>query len=79
VPGQSRSTGSTANSPVADLSRKYVDIYQDLLHAQEVGAQGNSLRASKMDDQVSQRFQAFQKNDMADYIQAVKNLTGAGK
>jgi len=81
VPGQTRSSpsSSSANSQVASLSRKYAETYMDLMHAQEVGAEGNALRASKLDDQVNQEFKAYQKNDMADYIQAVKNLTGVGK
>jgi phospholipid/cholesterol/gamma-HCH transport system substrate-binding protein len=81
VPGQTRSSpsSSSANSQVAALSRKYAQTYMDLMHAQEVGAEGNALRASKLDDQVNQQFKAYQKNDMADYIQAVKNLTGVGK
>jgi hypothetical protein len=81
VPGQTRSSpsSSSANSQVAALSRKYAETYMDLMHAQEVGAEGNALRASKLDGQVNQQFKAYQKNDMADYIQAVKNLTGVGK
>ncbi len=80
VPGQSRisPTSTPANQQVAALSRKYARIYMDQMHAQEVGAQGNQLRESRMLDQVTKQFKAFDKSDMARYINAVKKLTGGG-
>jgi phospholipid/cholesterol/gamma-HCH transport system substrate-binding protein len=81
VPGQSRRTpSSTASSgQVADLSRKYAEAYMEMMHSQEVGAEGNALRSDKLSSDASQQFKAFDKNDMSAYINAVKNLTGVGK
>ena len=81
VPGQARQSGgsSAANTQVAELSRKYTQTYLDMLHAQKVGASGNQIRETRMLNQVSDAFHAFDKNDMADYVNAVKQLTGGGK
>ena len=74
-----QTSGGLANSDVADLSRKYAEIYMDQLRAAQVGAQGNALRADKLGTAALKDLTAFNKNDMADYVAAVKNLTGAGK
>jgi hypothetical protein len=77
-PVQTRVSGSQspANSQVADLSRKYAEIYTNGLQANQVEAQGNALRADKLDTQVLKELNAYKKNDMPEYIQAIKNLTG---
>jgi virulence factor Mce-like protein len=80
VPGQSvvRASPSAANTDVAALSRKYAEIYMNQMHADQVGAQGNALRADKLSTEALKDLVAFDKNDMSDYIGAVKDLTGGG-
>ena len=79
-PGQTRQAGSPAlqNSQLADVSRRYASIYMDYMKAQNMQAQGNSLGANKLMDQVSKETAAYKKNDLPDFKQDINQLTGGG-
>jgi phospholipid/cholesterol/gamma-HCH transport system substrate-binding protein len=76
-PGQAplRASASPTNNQVADLTRKYGLIYMDYLHAQQIEASGNVLRANKLMRDVTQRFLAYDHNDLPRY----RKLLGAGQ
>jgi hypothetical protein len=71
-------SGPLANTQAAQLTRKYVAIYQDYQRAQQIEASGNVLRADKLMSDVMQRFRAYDRNDMPAYRQAIEKLSGAG-
>jgi phospholipid/cholesterol/gamma-HCH transport system substrate-binding protein len=80
VPGQTRSTGSSspANTQVADLSRKYAQIYMDSLRAQQMQTSGNFRHGNNLAGDVARQFRLFNLRDMPDYKQAIRHLTGVG-
>ncbi|MEK6277732.1 MAG: MlaD family protein [Actinomycetota bacterium] len=74
--------GSASGGPagdVAGLSRKYADIYTDLLAAQQYQALGNDSRGNALMSEASQRLREYVREDMPLYQKAIKALTGGGK
>jgi phospholipid/cholesterol/gamma-HCH transport system substrate-binding protein len=84
-PIQMRATGSPsilqgplANSPVANLARKYAAIYEDQMQAQNLRAGGNALAGNREMASVTRRLRAYDRRDLPLYAQAIHNLTGLG-
>jgi hypothetical protein len=66
-----------ANPQIQELSRKYTSMYENLLHAQSLEAQGNTLAANRLMRQAAQGNQLFTQKDLARYQDLVHQLTGA--
>ena len=71
-------SGSQSNSQVADMSRKYAQIYMEYMRAQNDQAAGNALAGDKLMSNVMQRFRAFDRTDMPLYHDALAKLIGKG-
>jgi hypothetical protein len=81
VPGQTplpRNGSSPANDQVADLSAKYARIFMDGMRSQQLVNTGNYRSAQKLSTEVAKALTSYDRNDMADYKDAVRNLTGTG-
>ncbi len=85
APQQSRNSGSLsilhgalANTQAAQLSRKYAEIVMDAGRASHMQTAGNFRAGKNLMDEVQQRLQAYNKNDLPLYEKAIRNLTGGG-
>jgi phospholipid/cholesterol/gamma-HCH transport system substrate-binding protein len=78
VPGQTRVDGgaSPANSQVADLSRKYAQVYMDSLRASQMQSTGNFRRGNSLSTDVAKQFLNYDQKDMPLYEKAIHALTG---
>jgi phospholipid/cholesterol/gamma-HCH transport system substrate-binding protein len=69
--------GPMAHSQLADLSRKYAQIYMDQMQAQNRQAAGNAIAANNEMASVIGRLRAWNRTDLPLYVKAVQQLTGA--
>jgi hypothetical protein len=77
-------TGSVLHGPLGDgelaqLSRRYAQIYEDQMQAQGRMAVGNFIGGKKEMAGVVQRLRAYDQHDLPLYVLALHDLTGLGE